>query len=225
MSPPTEKMTLSGVFITFEGIDGCGKSTQSRRLANLLRKRGQQVVETREPGGTAIGQGLRAILLDPENNGMIPQSELLLYLADRMQHLAEVITPALQAGGTVICDRFHDATVAYQHYGRGLDFAPLEALIASEITPNLPQLTFWIDTEVELAQQRIATREGNAGGLAASENSRFDRESLAFHQAVRGGYQALRRDEPNRILRVDGAENEEVIAAQILSWLEERYAF
>src|SRR5574341_782941 len=113
-----------GDFITFEGIDGCGKTEQARRLAARLRGLGVAVAETREPGGTAIGRGLRAVLLDSVHAGMTPECEVLLYLADRVQHLAEVIRPALLRGETVICDRYHDATLAYQHHARGLDMAP-----------------------------------------------------------------------------------------------------
>jgi dTMP kinase len=211
-SPP--KRSLRGAFITFEGIDGCGKTTQARILAQRLRDYDFPVVETREPGGTAIGRGVRGVLLDPANRTMTPTCELLLYLADRVQHIAEVIRPALAREDVVICDRFHDATLAYQHYGRGLDFAALEELIAAEIATTPPVLTLWLDTDVEIARQRIARREaeaiqgvGRPGGGAARPDpraeARLEQEHPRFQLRVRMGYQALHERHPERIVRID----------------------
>ena len=120
------KVSPRGAFITFEGVDGCGKTTQAELLAEKLRRVGHSVLTTREPGGTAVGRGLREVLLNPAHKEITPECELLLFLADRVQHLGELITPALARGETVVCDRFHDSTVAYQRYGRQLDFSGVE---------------------------------------------------------------------------------------------------
>lgn len=213
---------LAGRFITFEGIDGSGKTLHLGWLGRRLEQRGHLVVRTREPGGTAIGKGLRGVLLDSANTVMTPQCEVLLYLADRIQHLAEVIRPALARGELVLCDRFHDATVAYQMYGRGLDFAPLEPLIAREITP-LPHLTFWLDVDVATARTRIAARRRGNSSLARLE-SRIDEDSLDFHERVREGYQELARLHPRRIVRIDASLSIEAVQEEIWRQLGERYA-
>lgn len=217
-----KKKPLRGVFITFEGIDGCGKTTQARLLAQRLREGGHPVLETREPGGTAIGAALREVLLAPAHGAMTPQCELLLYLADRLQHLAETIRPALEKGETVVCDRFHDATVAYQHHGRGLDFTPVRELIEREIAPAAPQVTFWLDAPPAQAARRMAGRE-QAGGLDAAA-TRLDREHQAFHLRVKAGYEALARDNPRRIVRIDADRPIAVLAEEIWQRLGERYA-
>ena len=204
--------TGAGYFITFEGIDGCGKTVQARRLAAQLRNQGVPVVETREPGGTAIGKGLRALLLDSASAAMTPHCEVLLYLADRVQHLAEVIRPALARGDTVICDRYHDATLAYQHHGRGLDLAPLEAFIAREIAPLPPHLTLWLDVDVATARRRIAAR---ASGGAAGNEVRMDQYPPEFHERVRRGYGELAGRNPERIVRIDGAPDLDQVEAEI----------
>ncbi|HEX7928680.1 MAG TPA: dTMP kinase, partial [bacterium] len=192
---------LAGQFITFEGIDGCGKTVQVNLLAKRLAAQGVPLLQTREPGGTTIGQGLRRVLLDPAHTVMTPQCEVLLYLADRMQHLAEVMRPALVRGELVLCDRFHDATLAYQKYGRGLDFKPLEALIAREIQP-MPHLTFWLDLDVPTARQRVLARL-KANQTQAGAESRIDEDAPDFHERVREGYQDLARLYPQRIVRID----------------------
>lgn len=213
------KGRLNGAFITFEGIDGCGKTTQAQLLAAYLREKGHTVLETREPGGTSIGTALRAILQDAANRGMTPLSELLLYLADRVQHLAETIRPALARGETVVCDRFHDATVAYQHHGRGLDFGSVAPLIEREIAITPPDLTFWLDVSLGTARERL-TRRGASG---TGPEARIEGEAEAFHERVRGGYAALHRQHPRRIVRVDAAEPIEALAGRIRRELEERY--
>ena len=209
---PASGAESRGVFITFEGIDGSGKTAQARRLAVRLRSQGVAVVETREPGGTPIGQGLRAVLLNPAHNAMTPQCEVLLYLADRVQHVADVIGPALKRGDTVICDRYHDATLAYQHYGRGLDLAPLEPFIAREIAPLAPRVTFWLDVGVETARRRVASR---AGGAPAGKESRLDDHPADFHDRVRRGYEDLARLHPGRIVRIDGEPDQDRVEAEI----------
>jgi dTMP kinase len=153
------KESLQGKFITFEGIDGCGKTTQAKLLCDRLRSKGLTVELTREPGGTEIGSAIRQVLLDVRHLGMTPQCELLLFLGDRIQHLVEFIQPALARGAVVICDRYHDATIAYQQYGRELDLSALKPFIVEFIRP-LPNLTFWIDITVEQSLRRTLPRHG-----------------------------------------------------------------
>ncbi|MED5290364.1 MAG: dTMP kinase, partial [SAR324 cluster bacterium] len=140
-----------GTFITFEGIDGCGKTTQIQLARTFLEKQGNQVITTLEPGGTDIGIQIRKILLNQKNQSLVQESEMLLYLADRIQHLKEVILPALEKGNLVLCDRFHDSTVAYQGFGRGLDLKLIRSIEEKAITPHAPFLTFLLDIEPKLA--------------------------------------------------------------------------
>lgn len=227
MAPGTpRRRPLAGAFITLEGIDGCGKSTQARRLAERLTARGVDVLATREPGGTAVGQALRAVLLEREHAAPAPQVELLLYLADRVQHLSEVIRPALAAGRTVLCDRYHDATVAYQQHGRGLDFAPVAAIVKEYIAPTQPDVTLWLDVDVATAQGRIRSRSavagaGQAGAMQAGD--RMDGEQTAFHERVRAGYQALHDAQPARIVRIDAAAHEGAVAEALWQVMEARF--
>lgn len=205
MSTPSSGPSLRGKFLSFEGIDGCGKSTQSALLADRLERAGLAVVRTREPGGTKAGQALRALLLAPEYRGLAPEAELLLFLADRVQHLAEVIRPALARGAVVVCDRFHDATVAFQQHARGLDFSTVQPWIDAHIRP-LPDLTLWLDVELSVAMERLHRREGVASGSVVSDAlTRLEQEPADFHRRVRAGYRAIAGREPARVLRVDGA--------------------
>lgn len=224
---PPKPRSLRGAFITFEGIDGCGKTTQAKTLAQRLRDYDFPVVETREPGGTAIGKGLRGVLLDPASQRMTPTCELLLYLADRVQHLAEVILPALAREDVVICDRFHDATVAYQQFGRGLDFGVLGDLIAAEIAPHPPSLTLWLDTDVETARQRIAHRTSErtaaSRGAALERDGRLEQEDPRFHQRVRTGYSTLARREPERVVRIDANAGEDAVRDAVWNEVVRRF--
>lgn len=210
-----------GRFITLDGIDGCGKSTQAALLAGRLRAAGLDVVETREPGGTAIGAQLRRVLLDSRNGGLVSEAELLLYLADRVQHLAEVIRPALARGQMVVCDRYHDATVAYQHHGRGVPIAALAPFIAAHVGATPPHLTLWLDVPLQAAAQRRNTRPDSAAGGGADER-RLDDESAAFFERVRAGYEALWRAEPERIVRIDAGGSVEDVAAAVWAAVRER---
>jgi dTMP kinase len=221
------KPSLRGRFLTFEGIDGCGKTTQAQMLAGRLRGAGLPVLETREPGGTAIGEQVRAVLLRGDNSEMTPQCELLLYLADRVQHLAQVIRPALAEGTVVLCDRYHDATVAYQQHGRGLALEGLRDFLAAEVHATAPHLTFWLDLPVEAAQARIARRNDGPHPPGAppfrGDESRLDSAAAAFHERVRNGYAAIRAAEPERVLRIEAARAPGHIAAEIWKQLEARY--
>jgi dTMP kinase len=205
------------MFITFEGIEGCGKTTQIRRLAKRLISHQVPVVLTLEPGGTKTGEKIRGILLDSKNRNLSPLSELMLYAADRAQHVAHVIKPALDQGKWVLCDRFTDATVAYQGTARGLDMRLIRTLNA-RITQGLkPDVTFLLDCPVELGLARAIHR--NETGKTKGED-RFEREKKTFHRMVREGYLRLSRKEPQRIvvIRTDVSKGE--VAENIFSRME-----
>jgi dTMP kinase len=190
----------SGRFITFEGMDGCGKTTQLRLLARALREQGTAVVETVEPGGTEIGRQIRRILLDPANSAIHARTELLLYFASRAQNVEEVIRPALAEGAVVLCDRFTDSTLVYQGCGRGLDPQIVHALDRIACQGLRPDITILIeiDPATSLARARRRNERGD------SSESRIDEESSAFHERVRRGYRALAENEPDRFLVIDG---------------------
>jgi len=197
----------SGTFVTFEGIEGCGKSTQIERVAAGLRDAGRDVVLTREPGGTERGRALRALLLAPHGTPWTPVAELLLYAADRAQHLVEVIEPALARGAVVLCDRYLDATLAYQGAARGLG---VERVLAVHRDPPLdrrPDRTILLDLEPAVALARARARN-RADGSESSEG-RFEAEDLAFHARVREGYLALAADQPRfRVVPAAGDPSE-----------------
>jgi len=195
------------LFVTFEGIEGSGKSTHLRLLAAALRAAGHGVVETREPGGTSLGRSLRDLLLQPSSTPPEPLAELLLYCADRAQHAAEVIRPALAAGRVVLCDRFSDSTIAYQGYGRGLDLATVRALDAEARRDLEPDLTFLLDCPPATGLARARARSGTG--------DRFEQEALAFHEAVRRGFHALAAAAPERYRLVDTTEPTAVVGESI----------
>ncbi len=224
------KKSLRGAFITFEGIDGCGKTTQARLLAEKLRAYNFPVVETREPGGTAVGMGLREVLLNPANHEITPECELLLFLADRVQHLGELIVPALARGDTVICDRFHDSTVAFQKHGRGLDFSAVDSVVRKGIEPTTPVLTFWLDLNTNTAMARTRSRqllaadkEGDNSLSEAVVGTRLENEIEKFHIRVKIGYEKLYEEFPQRIVRVDAAPGIGEIAEEIWKSLTDRF--
>src|SRR5215813_5673241 len=185
-----------GQFITFEGIEGSGKSTQFRLLEAYLTGKGIPLVVTREPGGTAFGQQVRRILLNEHGPAQAPVAEMLLYLADRCQDLHERIEPGLAAGKFVLCDRYHDATVAYQGYGRGIDRV-LIADLAARLAIRTPDLTLLFDLDVTTGLERARARNRQSAGSAGER--RFDDETIAFHERVRQGYLDISRREPARV--------------------------
>ena len=197
-------------FITFEGIEGCGKTTQLQRLAGLL---GPRAVTTREPGGTAIGRAVREVLLDPANRALEPTTELLLYFADRAQNVAEVIRPALTAGQVVLCDRHVESSLAYQGYGRGLPLAAIRQLAALATGGLRPDAIVLIDVPVGVGLARVGRR---------GAHDRLEREVLAFHERVRSGFAALLEEEPSRWLRLDGTAGEDVVFSELVRGLSER---
>ncbi|MFN2461159.1 MAG: dTMP kinase [Candidatus Velthaea sp.] len=191
------------MFITFEGIEGSGKSTLMSALAQDLRSAGVDVLVTREPGGTALGDTLRGIFLDPVTR-IEPVAEAFLINAARAQHVAEVIAPALKAGHLVLCDRFFDSTVAYQGYGRGLDIDMLLRLSLAATSAIAPDLTLLIDISPDVSRERIRARGGR---------DRLEREDLAFHARVRAGYLELAERFP-RFAVLDGSLSAELLLAQ-----------
>lgn len=195
-----------GTFITLEGPEGSGKSTVTRWLAEQLRARGEDVVVTREPGGTNLGESLRVLLLGAGSEGMPPEVEALLNSAARAQHVAEVIRPALAAGKTVISDRYLDSTLAYQGAGRGLDLAALQELQRFATGGLLPDLTLLLDVPYEVGQARRLA----AGGL-----NRFDRDLPAFHERVRQFFLASARNQPQRWCVIDASGPLEAVQAGV----------
>ena len=199
-----------GRFITFEGLDGCGKSTQMEKLAGVLRAQGLSVVVTREPGGTATGEKIRRLLLDTATAGLTPMAELALMFASRAQHITEVIQPALAEGRIVLCDRFTDSTEAYQGGGRKLGSEPVLALHRILCHGLQPDLTILMDSDVAASVERARRRnkaDSARNGRAKHDENRFEQESRAFFARVRSAYLAIAAREPQRVALVDAAWN------------------
>ncbi len=195
-----------GLFINFEGVDGCGKSTQMKLLARRLRETGREVVETVEPGGTNIGNQIRAILLDPSNGEMFPTAEMLLYFAARAQNVDQVIRPALEQGKIVLSDRFTDSTMAYQGLGRGLGEEAVIALDRVACRGLKPDLTVLID--IDLATCLARSRE-------RSSADRMEEQAVEFHERVRAAYLEMAAREPERFRLIDGRGEVEAVAEEI----------
>lgn len=188
-----------GKLITFEGIDGCGKTTQLRMLERILTSRSIPFVSTREPGGTELGKMIRAALLNVSPHSVDPLAELLLYAADRAQHVREFISPQLANGTMVLSDRFYDATTAYQGYGRGFDLSLIQQLNDLATGGLKPDVTLLFDIDVATGMERIHRRSGeDKGNGSEAEADRLDREPSEFHERVRQAYLELARQEPNR---------------------------
>lgn len=203
-----------GIFITFEGPDGSGKTTHSIKLTEYLSRLGLPVVHTREPGGTSIAEQLRKVLLNP-NSSISPQTELLLYEAARAQHTRELIRPALEQGKVVICERYADATVAYQGYGRKWDLTTIKRL-NKIVTEGLePDLTFLIDIDVKKGLARLQRDKRKI--------DRLEQETLAFHQRVRQGYLKLARLYPQRIKIIPGEQPEEKNTTLIQQYINKKF--
>ncbi len=209
-----------GLFITFEGIDGCGKSTQLRLLADHLQAASLPVIVTREPGGTALGQSVRALLLSA-SQVVSPIAELLLFAADRAQHVAEVIQPALDRGCIVLCDRFDDSTTCYQAVGRGLDMKLVTSLQPIATGGINPDLTLLFDLEPGIAWQRISRR---AEEMAATIEDRFERAAMEFHQRVRQAYLDLSARAPARIKVVSSLGTPENIHQTVIRLTEQFFS-
>lgn len=195
------------MFITFEGPEGSGKSSQIPLLVQYLRQKGLDVLETREPGGTSIGNQIRTCLHNVNNTAMSAETELLLYAASRAQLVAEVIRPALAAGKIVLCDRYADSTIAYQGYGRGIDLADLTHITRLATGGLKPNLTLLLDLDVErgLARRRQGGQEMN----------RLDLEEVAFHRRIRDGYRELAAAEPERWIVIDADRSQAIVQADL----------
>ena len=199
------------MFITFEGIDGSGKSTQMRLLAERLRAAGRSVVENAEPGGTPIGVQIRRILLDARNQELYPTAELLLYFASRAQAVDELVRPALAEGKIVLSDRWTDSTLVYQGCGRGLGADTVRTLDGIACRGLVPDLTLIVDIDLEASLARARVRNT----VSESSETRMDEQSVEFHRQVRDAYHALAAEEPGRIRLVDGSSSVDAIADEI----------
>jgi dTMP kinase len=201
-----------GYFVTFEGVEGCGKTTQVKLLSKFLTARGHHTLLTREPGGCSLADKIRSILLDAETRALSALAELYLYAAARAQHVSEIIAPALEAGQIVLCDRFCDSTVAYQGYGRGIDLSIIDSLNFQACQGVLPNLTVLLDCDPRVGLERANSRINTGCG---PREERFELEALAFHQRVHIGFQKLAVAEPGRFLVVDGSDTVETVFSAI----------
>ena len=191
---------MSGVFITFEGIEGCGKSTQIERLAKRLSKGGRSIVQLREPGGTDIGEEIRETVKHPPGDAPIsPETELLLMNASRAQLVQQVVRPALAKGSVVLCDRFYDSTLAYQGYGRGLDLAKVQNAIDLAVGGTKPNITLLLDIPLEVSAGRVAKRQRESD----ETSDQFDRSGDLFFKRVLDGFHALAKAEPQRFRTIN----------------------
>jgi len=200
------------LFITFEGVEGSGKTTQIQRLKKYLAQKGIPCKVTREPGGSSIGEKIRKILLNPDHREMTPMTELLLYEAARAQHVREVIKPFLEKEGVVLCDRFSDATLAYQGYGRRIDLKWIERLNHLSSRGIRPDVTFLLDCPSDVGLKRAIQRNR---ALKQEREERFEREEIQFHRRVRKGYLAIARKEPHRVKVIDTRQGEEKVFEKI----------
>ncbi len=205
-----------GKFITFEGLDGCGKSTQMERLARALRKQDVPVTVTREPGGTAAGEKIRQLLLDTRTSGLSPMAELALMFAARAQHAEEVILPALAAGQVVLCDRFTDSSEAYQGGGRKLGSKPVHDLHRALVGDLQPDLTILMDSDVAASVDRARRRNRAHNKNNSSDENRFERENRAFFARVRTAYLEIAKREPGRVVVVDARGTPDQTHAKII---------
>lgn len=207
------------MFITFEGIEGSGKTSLIPQVAAHLEGRGHSCLVTREPGGTAIGRQIRAVLLDPANEGLDPGAELLLYTADRVQHVRRVIAPALADGRVVLCDRYVDATRVYQGLAREMGVERVDRLHEVAVGGLLPDLTLLLDLDPEVGLSR-AWRQVDEGERDDSE-TRFEKETLTFHRRVREGYRQLAADAPERFRIIDAAESAHTVASNVIKAIDQ----
>ena len=206
------------MFISFEGIEGSGKTTQAKHTVRFLQDKGHDCVITREPGGTRIGEKIRAILLDPLSKDMDPLTELLLYTADRAQHIKEYILPLLSDGKIVLCDRYYDATMAYQGFARGLNIGLIEKIHKLLFENLKPDITLLLDLPPEIGLERAWKQINN--GNRVSQETRFEEERLSFHKRVRAGYLELSRLEPERFRVIDASKDAHEIREEIIKILD-----
>jgi dTMP kinase len=208
-------------FITFEGGDGSGKTTQLKALENYFTARGKSCITTREPGGTSLGKLIRQILLEVGEQTIASPTELFLYLADRAQHIQEIIRPAIERGIIVLCDRHTDSTLAYQGYGRGIDLQLLRELNRIASQGIRPDLTLLFDCPVEVGLSRTAQRQTKAAPSGGRED-RFEREKVEFHERVRAGFLELARSEPGRFCVIDASRSIEEVFERVRKLVDQR---
>ncbi len=208
---------MKGIFITFEGIEGCGKSTQISLLNNYLLSKNIPAILTREPGGTQIGEKIRELLLDVASTGMSKITELLLYAAARAQHVAEVIRPALKEGKIVLCDRYFDATAAYQGAARTISESVLQKIHEIATDNTMPHLTFLLDCPVKIGFERIHNQRGK------KQFDRLEKESKDFHEKVRRAYLNLAQKEPKRFYVIDAAQKIDTAHKEIIHHVEKYF--
>jgi dTMP kinase len=205
-------------FITFEGVEGSGKTTQIQRLKKYLTQKGIPCKITREPGGCPIGEKVRKILLNPDHREMVPISELLLYEAARAQHVNDMIKPFLKKGGVILCDRFNDATLAYQGYGRRIDLKWIEGLNHLSSQGIRPDVTFLLDCPSDVGLKRALQRNR---ALKQEREERFEKEEIQFHRRVRKGYLAIAKKEPCRVKVIDTREGADKVFEKIRKIVDE----
>ncbi len=208
---------MAGFFLTFEGVEGGGKTTQVTLLAEALRAQGRAVLITREPGGTQVGQVLRRILLEPAATPLASEAELLLMLADRAQHVHEVILPGLRADKVIISDRFLDSTIAYQGHGRGIPLDLLTRFNTFVCGECMPALTLILDLPVTAGLQRANKRRGGV-----EKTDTFEAEATDFHERVRAGFLAVANAQPERVCLINAARSVEVVHQEILAIVQDR---
>jgi dTMP kinase len=206
------------LFITFEGVEGSGKTTQIQRLKKYFAQKGISFKITREPGGCSIGEKVRKILLDPDHREMVPMSELLLYEAARAQHVMEIIEPFLKKGGVVLCDRFIDATFAYQGYARRIDLKWIERLNQFSSHGIKPDVTFLLDCPSDLGLKRALKRNRT---LKQEKEGRFEKEKIQFHQRVRKGYLVIAKKEPHRVKVINTRQGPDKVFDKIRKIVDE----
>ena len=211
---------MRGIFITFEGIEGSGKSTLLYNVAAALKRTGLDPLLTREPGGTSLGVALRKVLLNPEMEEISSVAELMLFAADRAQHVSRVIKPAIEEGQIVLCDRFSDATAAYQGYGRQIPVKVITAIDHLATMGVKPDMTVLLDLPAETGLKRARTRNDESPD---SSETRIDEEELEFHQRVRDGYLELARKEPERFWLVDATGRPEQLSESVVNELRSRF--
>ena len=209
-------------FITFEGGDGSGKTTQLKALESYLTARGKSCLSTREPGGTSLGELIRQVLLEVSKQPITSPTELFLYLADRAQHIHEVIIPGLEQGKIVLCDRHTDSTLAYQGYGRGIDLGLLRSLNDIASQGIKPDLTLLFDCPVGIGLSRTARRQSHTA--SGRNEDRFEREKIEFHERVRAGFLELARAEPNRFRIIDASRSAKEVGQEIKNIIERELA-
>lgn len=202
---------MKGLFITFEGIEGCGKSTQAKLLREYLEKKGYNVFLTREPGGPKISEEIRNLLLSTKNKEMLPETEVLLYMASRSQHTGEWIIPALEKGKMVISDRYYDSTLAYQGAARKIDIKLIDTITKFATFGLKPDITFLVDLPVEIGLSRISKQDAD----------RLEMESIEFHKKVRVGFIEIAKREKKRYIIVDGTESVEKIHSKIVKIMKD----